>query len=98
MPTYAKYYYARSTMSTSAKQEAEDLLICARLDRNHFSARKNLAIVSLDSGNLESAEFYFRQALELLMRKGADWSPDKLSYESQMIQKALHYIESQKQK
>lgn len=98
LPTYANYYYARSTMSTSTEQEAEDLLICARLDRHHFSARKNLAIVSLDSGNLESAEFYFRQALELLMRKGTDWSPDKLSYESQMIQKALHYIESQKQK
>lgn len=96
LPTFADYYYARSTMSSDTKKEAQDLLICARLDRHHYSARKNLAIVSLDDGNLEAAEFYFRQALELLKLKRANWDPRKFRFESQVIQKALNYIETQK--
>lgn len=98
LPAYADYYYARSLMSSRLEDEAADLLLCVRLNGRHYSALKNLAIITLDGGNLELAKFYFQQATKVLRFKIGKWSENKLYAESQGIQQALKYIDSQQKK
>ena len=60
IPTYSEYYFARSLLQDSPSDEIRDLLICARLNRKHYSANKNLGISYAEDGNLELAIFFFK--------------------------------------
>ncbi len=96
IPTYSKYYYARSLLQDKSVDEIRDLLICVRLDRKHYSANKNLGILAAEDQNLDLAIFYFNSALEVLKHKSGVWSLKRINKERQMISGALFQLNNVK--
>ena len=94
IPTYSEYYFARSLLQDSPSDEIRDLLICARLNRKHYSANKNLGISYAENRNLELAIFFFKNALKSLKYKINEWSPERIIRERQLITGALKKLNS----
>ncbi len=89
IPTYASYYYARSLLQEKSADEVRDLLICIKLDRKHYSANKNLAILAAEDQKLDLAIFYFNSALNALKYKNGVWRSQRISNEEKKIKQAL---------